>query len=245
MKNLSFFAVALATVAVGGIANAADLALRPRPEPSVFAPEPISSWTGFYVGLNGGGGWGTTSHAATGTLNGNTIASGDFDVSGGLFGGTIGYNYQIAGPWVAGLEADLDWADVQGSSRNFVINTGGGGANGSASSRLDWLDTVRARVGYSFGRSLLYVTGGAAYGSVTAQLSGNIANSGNPLVGSFAQSDTRLGWTIGAGYEYRFTPQLSGKLEYLYVDLGANTQLLADSVKFNANIFRGGVNWHF
>jgi outer membrane immunogenic protein len=234
MKNTHFTAVALMAVglvtgALGGIANAADLSLKARPAPSDFSPIPISTWTGIYVGLNGGGGWGTSSH--TNLLGGG--ASGDFDVSGGLFGGTIGYNYQFSGPWVAGLEADLDWADINGTqaaTRGFV------------SSHLDWLDTFRARLGYSFGPGLLYVTGGAAYGGVAAQAFGTGGLAGAGIVGG---TETRFGWTIGAGYEYRFTPQLSGKLEYLYVDLGTDTQLLADNVKYNTNIFRGGLNWRF
>jgi len=241
MKKISSITVALMTIGLGGIANAADLSLKSRAAPSEFSPIPISTWTGLYVGLNGGGGWGTTSHSATGSLGGLTASSGDFDVSGGLLGGTIGYNVQLAAPWVVGLEADLDWADIRGSQNFF----GAAGA-GAVTTRLDWLDTVRARLGYSFGPGLLYVTGGAAYGSVTGQLSGAVTVGGLGLVaGSIGQSDTRLGWTIGAGYEYRFTPQLSGKLEYLYVDLGTNTQLVADNVKFNTSIFRGGLNWRF
>jgi outer membrane immunogenic protein len=239
MKKTSVIVIALMTVGMGGITNAADLALKARAAPSDFSPLPMSTWTGFYVGLNGGGGWGTTSHSATGSIAGNTLASGDFDASGGLFGGTIGYNYQLSGPWVAGLEADLDWADISGS-KSFTSAF----VSGAVSSRLDWLDTFRGRLGYSFGPSLLYVTGGAAYGSVTSQVSASTAILGG-IAGFVGQSDTRLGWTIGAGYEYRFTPQLSGKLEYLYVDLGTNAQLLVDNVKFNTNIFRGGVNWHF
>jgi len=70
---------------------ASDLGVRGAP--SLFSSAPMSSWTGFYVGLNGGGGWGTTSHSLTIAANGATAASGDFDVGGGLFGGTIGYNH--------------------------------------------------------------------------------------------------------------------------------------------------------
>jgi outer membrane immunogenic protein len=226
MKRLCF-AVAALVLACGSVANSADLRAR-RAAPSVFSPTPIMTWTGLYVGLNGGVGWGTTNHNLAGAT------TGDFDVSGGVFGGTIGYNFQM-GPWVYGGEADLDWAHINGSRTGPF-----GFAN--FTSTLDWIDTVRVRIGYSFDpSSLLYFTGGAAYGSVTA-------SAGGPLIGipvALGQSDTRLGWTLGVGYERMFTPRWSGKLEYLYVDLGTNTQALADSVKFNTSIFRGGVNWRF
>jgi outer membrane immunogenic protein len=239
MRVICIASAALAVVGLGGTVDAADL-YRGGPRsvsPADYSPIPIANWTGFYVGLNGGGGWGTSDHTTTGTLGGVGVTTSDFDVSGGLFGGTFGYNRQL-GQWVVGGEADLDWADINGT-QTFTI----GKFVGSALTRLDYLDTVRARVGYSWGPSMLYVTGGAAYGSVTAQLSGNVtALAASGFVG---QSDTRLGWTIGVGYEYMFTPLLSGKVEYLHVDLGTNTQLLVDNVKFYSEIVRGGLNWHF
>jgi outer membrane immunogenic protein len=236
-------AVALCAAAVlGGAADAADLAVKAAPvaSPAMFSPAPIATWTGFYVGLNGGGGWGTSNHTLTITGGGAGGSSGDFNVSGGLFGGTIGYNYQM-GPWVMGGEADLDWANIRGSQTLAAFGAVGIAGTGSVSSQLSWLDTVRLRLGYAFGPSLLYITGGAAYGSVTAQI--NAAAAG--VAGFLGQSDTRLGWTFGGGWEYMFTPHLSGKIEYLYVDFGTNAQVLVDNVKFNTNIIRAGVNWRF
>ncbi len=240
-------AVALGTAGLlAGTADAADMALKAAPAaaPSLLSPAPVSTWTGFYVGLNGGGGWGTSNHTTTGTVGGVGLTTGDFNVSGALFGGTIGYNYQM-GVWVIGGEADLDWANISGS-RSGMFTSGGVTATGSVSSQLNWFDTVRLRLGYAFGPSLVYIAGGAAYGNVTAQISGAVAGGGIPVVAGFVgQSDTRLGWTLGVGWEYMFTPHLSGKIEYLYIDLGTNAQLLADNVKFNTNIVRAGVNWRF
>jgi outer membrane immunogenic protein len=234
--------VALIVAGFGGASMASDLGVRGAP--SLFSSAPMSSWTGFYVGLNGGGGWGTTSHSLTIAANGATAASGDFDVGGGVFGGTIGYNRQI-GPWVIGGEADLDWADIDGS-KSFAAAPAGIAITGSVMSRLEWLDTIRARVGYVWGpAALLYVTGGAAYGSVTAQVPFSLTALGAGLTGFLGQSDTRLGWTIGVGLEYMLMPQLTGKLEYLFVDFDTNTQLVVDNVKFNTNNFRVGANWHF
>jgi outer membrane immunogenic protein len=233
---------ALMVVGSGQSAKASDLSA--RSSPSLFSPAPMSSWNGFYVGLNGGGGWGTTNHTLTIGIPGFSGTSGDFDVGGGLFGATIGYNRQF-GPWVFGGEADLDWARIDGS-KSFTIPFGGVPLSFSVLSRLEWLDTIRGRVGYMWGpQALLYLTGGAAYGSVTSQVPFAITGFGAGLSGFVGQSDTRLGWTIGVGLEYMLMPQLTGKLEYLYVDLGTNTQLIVDNVKFDTNIFRAGANWHF
>jgi opacity protein-like surface antigen len=153
--------------------------------------------------------------------------------------------FRQVGAWVFGGEADLDWADIDGS-KSFTLPLGGTPTSFSVLSRLEWLDTIRGRVGYIWGpQALLYLTGGAAYGSVTAQVPFAITGLGGGLAGFLGQADTRLGWTIGVGVEYMLMPQLTGKLEYLFVDLDTNTQLVVDNVKFNTDIFRAGANWHF
>jgi len=230
-----FLITAVAALVWSGAAGAADLAVR-QPAP-VYAPAPLPTWTGFYAGVNGGGGWGTTDHTFTGTAAGLTASTGNFKVNGGVAGGTFGYNHQI-GAWVVGVEADVDWSNIKGTFGATAL-----GATASISSELKWLDTIRGRLGYTWGPSMIYVTGGGAYGNITATATGAVPAAG--VAGAVAQSDTRLGWTAGAGFEYMFTPNLSGKVEYLYVDLGTNTQILIDNVKFNTNIVRGGVNWKF
>ena len=94
MKKLLMAAAALVAFALSGIANAADLALPPAPP--LIVPAPVLSWTGPYVGLNGGGGWGTTDHTFTGVAAGLSASTGNFKITGGLAGGTWGYNYQMA-----------------------------------------------------------------------------------------------------------------------------------------------------
>ena len=110
-------AAALATVTMMGTANAADIMRRqpmPMNAPAYYAPYYAPyNWTGFYVGINGGGGWGNSEWSS---LVGST---GSFDVSGGLVGGTIGYNWQL-GQWVFGLEGDIDWSDIRGSTSSSV-----------------------------------------------------------------------------------------------------------------------------
>ena len=114
-------------------ASAADMSM----PPIYKAPPPLYfTWTGWYVGLNGGGGWGrsnqTASFNATGFPAGST---GNFNTSGGLAGGTIGYNYQM-GQWLVGAEADLDWSNIRGTFNGTVPVAGVGAAAFSLSSQL-------------------------------------------------------------------------------------------------------------
>jgi outer membrane immunogenic protein len=203
-------------------ASAADLSMPPiyrGPPPAYF------TWTGWYVALNGGGSWGQTNHTATVNAAGlPPVTTNNFNTSGWLGGGTIGYNYQM-GQWLVGAEADLDWSNIRGTFNGTVPVAGVGAAAFSLSSQLNWLDTTRVRVGWVWDHALFYGTAGAA---VTA-----------------ADTQTRFGWTAGAGVEYAFNNYLSAKVEYMYVNLGTQTQINVDSVKFNTNIVRAGVNLHF
>jgi outer membrane immunogenic protein len=205
-------------------------------------PPTYFTWTGWYIGLDGGGGWGQTSHTAA--VIGLPAASTDnFGTSGGLAGGTIGYNYQL-GQWLVGAEADLDWSNIRGTFNRNVAVVGGAGSF-SPSSQLNWLDTTRVRVGWIWDHALFYGTAGAAVGGVTATAAASAAASGVGAAVTAADTQTRFGWTAGAGVEYAFNNYLSGKVEYMYVNLGSQTQINIDSVKFNTNIVRVGVNLHF
>lgn len=198
---------------------AADMA---RPAPRAYpakapAYQPYD-WSGFYGGLNAGYGWGSSKFTTDGS---NTSPE------GALLGGTIGYNYQW-GQTVFGVESDFDWNDARGSTACTL------GA-GTCRTKSDWLGTTRLRLGYAADRFMPYITGGAAYGNIKADV---------PGLGS--DSDTKLGWTVGAGAEYAFTPNWSVKAEYLYVDLGKfNCTACGSNVKFNENIVRTGLNYKF
>jgi outer membrane immunogenic protein len=220
-----FLLVGAAVVLASAVAaNAADL--RPAPVPVMptkappFAPQ-VFDWTGFYVGVNGGGGWGHSWSDLTG----------GFHSSGGVVGGTAGYNAQI-GSWVLGFEGDLDWSDISGTS-NAPGCPGCGVQN-------NWLGTARGRVGYAFGNFLPYVTGGLAVGDVQAT-----------APGFSGQSNTQVGWAAGGGVEYALTRNWSAKVEYLHVDLGRFDCNVAcggtptDNVSFHDNLVRGGVNFRF
>jgi outer membrane immunogenic protein len=183
---------------------------------------PAFTWSGSYIGLVGGGGFGRSSH------NFPALASGDFDVDGGIVGGTIGFTRQI-GPWVLGLENDFSWAEIKGS--------GSAGAF-AFDSRLNWLETLRLRAGYAFDRWMPYVTAGVAFGEVEATTS---------VVGVPVLTGTSVhaGWTAGAGLEYAITQSLSAKAEYLYVDLGRASTAAINDVDFRTHLVRAGINYKY
>jgi outer membrane immunogenic protein len=237
MKRI-LIAAALA-LAAGGQALAADLppAAAPPPRaPAAYAPAPPFSWTGFYLGINGGYGFGQSSW--TDPINGPT---GNFTTSGFLIGGTLGANYQI-GSFVIGLEGDGDWNDANGTTFN------GSCAGIGCETKSEWLATVRGRAGFAWDRVLFYGTGGVAFGDVQA------AAGALPFA-----SGTQTGWTAGAGIEWAFAPNWTAKIEYLYVDLGnftcpatscgainlATGATAPDTVTLTENIIRAGINYKF
>jgi outer membrane immunogenic protein len=193
------------------------------PQPAFKAPSSAEpwNWTGFYAGINGGYGFGTSNW----TNGGGT--TGDFNVRGALAGGTIGYNLQT-GLWVWGLEGDVDASWIKGTDATICCET-----------KNDWLATARGRIGYAMDRWMPYITGGAAFGDVKMT-----------PVGGASETDTRFGWTGGGGLEYAFMGAWSAKVEYLYVDLGkascsVATCGVATDVTFKTSIVRGGINYHF
>jgi outer membrane immunogenic protein len=219
MKRLVLASIgALAVVTTMGAANAADMQRRQAMPTKAPAYVQMYNWTGAYVGINGGGGWGRSNTSAP-------FASGDFNTSGGVVGGTIGYNWQT-GPAVFGLEGDIDWSNIRGSSTC--------GVGFSCETKNSWLATARGRVGYAFDRFMPFVTGGLAVGDIKNTVSG---------VGS--STATKAGWTVGGGLEAALTGPWTAKVEYLYADLGRGTSVLGADTKFNASIVRAGLNYRF
>ena len=171
------------------------------------------------------------------------LTTGNFNTSGGLAGGTVGYNYQFN--WfLVGAEADLDWSNIRGTF-NGAVPIPGGTAGFSLSSQLQWLETTRVRAGFVWDHALIYGTAGAALGGLNATANASAAASGIGAAVTASDTQTRFGWTAGGGVEYAFTNYLSGKVEYMYVDLGSQNQIVIDNVKFKTNIVRAGLNLHF
>ena len=244
MKKL-LGAIALLTTSFAACiaAYAADLPMEPAYKAPVVAPR-VYNWTGFYIGANGGYGWGQQDPY--------NILSSRFDpfsvpFSGWMLGGTLGAQIQT-GHVVLGVETDIDWAKITGSAN--VIPTIGGvlpggclGAVGCATSlttNITSMGTGRLRVGYALDNWLLYGTGGLALLNASTSVStvGGIACTTALLSAACSGTSSRIGAAAGAGIEYGFTPNLSAKLEYLYI-AAASLELS------NINVVRAGLNFRF
>jgi len=227
-------AIALTIFACADIvaANAADIPTRkapPAPAP-VYAPPPLFTWTGFYAGLNAGAIFGNTGSTKTiGTPAfiglGPTLVPSSLDTAGTGFigGGQIGYNYQI-GSIVFGAEADLDYSSLEKSARfTSAATVLGTTLTTDAKSRLDYLGTLRARLGYAlYDRLLVFATGGLAYGGVRTSTD-VIPNAVPGGLWSGSTSGGKAGYAVGGGAEYALTNYWTVKGEYLYYDLGKRT----------------------
>src|ERR1700686_1431174 len=154
MKKVLLASVGIIALGVAS-ASAADMQRRAMPAKAPAYVTPVYNWTGPYIGISGGGGWGRSDFSAP-------LSSGSFNTSGGLVGGTLGYNYQI-GQVVLGVEGDLDWSNIGGSTTCGVT---------TCETRNHWLSTARGRLGYAVDRFMPYVTGGAAFGDIKTSVAG-------------------------------------------------------------------------
>jgi outer membrane immunogenic protein len=215
--KLRSIVTAIALLAISMAARAADLPMAPtyQPPPGPVVVQQVYNWTGFYVGVNGGYGWGSQD-----PLN---IITNRFDnfsqsISGGVFGGTLGAQIQAAHV-VMGLEADLDWANITGTSL-ATATVGGVFLAGpfNAKTTVDWESTVRARVGYANDNWLFYATGGLALlGAKTTLTTTGGAVACGGVFPNCTPTNRQAGLALGAGLEYGITQNLSAKFEYLYI----------------------------
>lgn len=239
MNKFAIAAAASALIVGCGTASAADLRVRAPAAPAAAVMAPIYDWTGIYIGVQGGYGWGDVEW----TYVGSGLTA-DHGTRGGLFGGTLGANFQ-SGNWVFGIEGDYGWANIKGTAvcPNPAFD---------CRSTLDTFGTVRGRVGYAWGAFMVYGTGGLAMGEQnirTVNIAGvPQAPSGTPVNG---EDIFRLGWTAGGGLEWGFAPGWSAKVEALYFDLGTDRfavdgapAALVDA-RHSGVIVRGGINWRF
>jgi outer membrane immunogenic protein len=262
------YALVAAVVVTGfvSIASAADL---PRKAPVYQDPVVAYRWTGFYVGGNVGGSWGR-SHTDY-FLGGVALGSKSQNMNGWLGGIQAGYNAQN-GAWLYGVEADIQatsqrgTAAVAGATPDIPCilfdppapactpGTGIAGTPGSLSyeQKLPWFATFRGRLGYIVAPTwLLYATGGLAVGRIKTNTVFVIPTA----AAATGFSDTKAGWTIGAGVEWGFAPNWSVKLEYLYLDFGNIDHTFGSIAPFTGSflttshvtdhIARAGINYRF
>jgi outer membrane immunogenic protein len=211
MKKLWLAAVGLLALGMGAPASAADLAARP------YAPVvAIYNWSGFYIGINGGGG---SAHKCWDFLADSEDdppgPEGCHDATGGTIGGQIGYRWQSAN-WVFGVEGQGNWADFTGSNVSFLF------APDFNRSKIDSFGLITGQVGYAWNNVLFYVKGGvAATGDTYEAFSGRTG----ALLAS--ANETRWGGTVGVGLEYGFAPNWSVGAEYDHLFMGSRDVTLA------------------
>jgi outer membrane immunogenic protein len=268
-----FRCAALAAVALVGLASVAYAADLPTKAPVYKAPVAVApSWTGFYIGANFGGGWGSRNvnyspndPGSVALFNAFHVVGDSFKSSGVLGGLQTGYNYQFNRNWLVGIETDFDWTGMKGSGSTPYAT---GLEFMSVDEHIKWFGTVRARLGYLPADNLLaYVTGGFAYGqversgvfatanggSVTANIppfSLSCASPASPTCLAGSSSGVAGGWTLGGGLEYAFWQNWTLKAEYLYVSLASKsvTEIAVTPLpgttpsSFNANYGRTNFN---
>jgi outer membrane immunogenic protein len=246
-------------------ANAADMA------PAYVKAGP-PSWTGFYIGAQGGFGVGSAEESGSSATLCNPGCNTTFVVSPALHstafliglhgGGTAGFNWQ-SGPFVFGVEGDISGANLDGTAGNCSLLFAGGpilaGGFAFASCRtsLTWFATATGRLGLTIHDALIYAKGGAAWARYNHDVA-SMNNNVNPTVFNDTGpiGDNRVGFTVGAGIEYAFWSGWSAKLEYDYLDFGTKNidipvTLVGETIhnliddRERVHVFRAGLNYRF
>ena len=242
----SFVRGALAIALLGSVAApamAADLPSR-KEAPVYVAPAPVFSWTGFYVGAEFGGQWGTNTGYLVNNYTGyNLLSSGNYTTSGVVGGGLVGYNYQI-NQFVLGVEGELTGSSNQGRQTGPL-------GNASVETQYGFGGSIRGRLGYAIDRTLIYATGGWAFEDIQQNYNTSY------LTGSWIDSkvnSSRSGYTVGGGVEYAFNYNWSARLEYRYSNYGKYVSLYNNAL-WNAplsvqqhptdNVIQAALIYHF
>ena len=250
MKRVTILAAVALAVGAAAPAVAADLPAR-APAPYTKAPAIVQAaydWSGFYIGVNGGG--------ATSRFNWNADAfanpgfpafpggdEGSHNATGGTVGGQIGYRWQMSS-WVFGLEAQGNWADFSGSSLSLQFP---GQTN---QSKIDAFGLFTGQIGYAWDRALVYVKGGAAVTDNKYTATATIPSFGVGT-GVDTANETRWGSTVGVGFEYAIIPNLSLGFEYDHLFMGnrdvisPSAFLIADHIKEDVDLFTARLNYKF
>lgn len=249
-------------VLLAGPAFAADMAVKAPPMPM----GPAFGWSGFYIGGNVGWGWsdqavnfsGDPNDVSPAIARGQVASSLAQNPNGPVGGVQAGYNWQT-GAFVFGVEADIQAAAI---AKNSTLATALGGnffpVTTTANQSLNYLGTVRGRLGYTVTPALLlYGTGGFAYGGAEVSSSVNTTPNCPGFCGGLTTSSTLTGWAAGGGLEYMISSNWTAKIEYLHYDLGSISQTYGDgrgrfptdfvttSTSFKGDVARVGANYKF
>ena len=254
MRTTATVAIAIASIVIGK-AHAADMSPIPAGAPAVappvtygaYAPSAYGNynWSGLYLGGNGGYSW---NDSGTSFVTSNGLTGGSGNLAGWVFGGQIGYNWQI-GAFVVGLEGDLQWSGER-SSTTAICSGCTASTTINTSENIDAFATLRARAGIAFDSVLVYGTAGGAWADASANVNVAGASSGLNL------SSSKVGWTAGGGVEVALLNNWTAKLEYLYIDTGSISGTAAipstlgggtitESAAIRDSIIRIGFNYRF
>jgi outer membrane immunogenic protein len=228
---LACLASTACTVIAINVAAAADLR---TPAYRAPAAAPIYDWTGLYAGVNYGSGISQSRASDPSGVRGGSI---DHTGDGYSIGGTIGYNWQVSPIWVIGVEGDFGYFGINRSQLDW-------GDPIQSGVKTSWIGTLRGRLAYSTGPSLIYITGGGAWVRTEDSLTNFVT--GTTVTGT----ETRGGWTLGGGMETVIGGNWTNKTEYAYVDLGRGPTVTngAFTVGFDRHafhIFKNGMNYKF
>jgi outer membrane immunogenic protein len=217
--------------------------------------EAVPSWNGFYLGVNGGYGWSAASSGLNAWAEQDSAlaagtASGKFSARGGFGGAQFGYNFQRE-RLVFGIETDIEGAGIGGKTSLEAISSDTKvTTDASAKSNLDWFGTVRGRLGYAFGGTLVYATGGFAYGGIKQSLAETVTTDNAALskTGTAGNNFTATGYVVGGGVETAITPAWSLRAEYQYINLGTSKLAAGSDIPWgenNAKTDSGGASASF
>jgi outer membrane immunogenic protein len=253
MKRVLLVTVTIAAMVGAGSAHAADLGT-PVYKAPVAAPPVVYSWTGWYIGANGGYSWGrgstdvtetlvttVTFGALAGSFSQTAFGSGTAKLNGALGGVQAGYNWQTD-RFVWGIEGDIQATGQRGGIIFCPTGNLGGCAFNSVTEnvKLPWFGTLRGRVGVAWDRVLFYATGGLAVAEIKVDGAESFAGAQPVLAGPFgsaSRNSTRIGWVVGGGIEGAIDNNWSVKAEYLHMDLGSVDNTVTASSSANLGLF--------
>ena len=226
------------------LAHAADLPVPAGPAPVSYYRPALYDWTGFYLGGNVGAAFMRDNATQTAPATAPTVIFGDVGVNpvGALGGGQVGFNYEFA-PWVVGVEAM--WSGAVSMSSTTLVSAAGTAPNLSMQDNLFWVASATGRLGYAHDDVLFYVKGGGAWESVKYL---QTVGAGGAAGIQQSLTDTRSGYTVGAGIEYGLTENFSAKLEYDFYDFGSQTYNFAQtpmSITSQVHQVLAGINYRF